>query len=98
MSRLRSIPLSLIRLLRTTRPEANVLAGLALLSLILKVLVFNRIRAFFYRAYEMGLVVEAILASIVASYVFYLLVLHLREQSDKGTRATLAGSDNSMTS
>jgi hypothetical protein len=73
------------RLFRSTRPEANVLAALALSSLILKVLVFNRIPAFFYGAHDLGLIVEAILASIVASYVFYLFVVHLKGQSDKAT-------------
>ena len=34
-------------------------------------------------AYELGLIVEAILASIIASYVFYLLVVLLKSQSDK---------------
>lgn len=74
-----------IRLLRTARREANRLAALALSSLTVKVLVFNRVPALFYGAHELGLIVEPILASIVASYVLYLIVVHLKEQSDKAT-------------
>jgi hypothetical protein len=46
--------------------------------------VLNRFPALFFGAYELGLVVEAILASVVASYVFYLFVVHLKSQADKG--------------
>jgi len=74
----------LIRFLRSARPEANLLAASALAALLLKILVLNRFPALFFGAYELGLVVEAILASVVASYVFYLFVVHLKSQSDKG--------------
>jgi hypothetical protein len=77
------LPMKLIRLLRSARPEANLLAASATTLLVLKVLVLNRFPAFFSGAYELGLIVERILASIAASYVFYLLVVHLKAQSDK---------------
>jgi hypothetical protein len=77
------LPMKLIRLLRSARPEANLFAASATTLLVLKVLVLNRFPAFFSGAYELGLIVERILASIAASYVFYLLVVHLKAQSDK---------------
>jgi hypothetical protein len=51
--------------------------------LLLKILVLNRIDSAFPGAYDLGLLVEAILASVVASYVFYIFVVHLRGHREK---------------
>ena len=73
----------LLRFLSSARPEANWLAGTSLAVLFLKVLALNRIPELFRGGYELGVIVEAILASVVASYVFYLLVVHLKDRSDR---------------
>lgn len=74
-----------IRLLRTVQPEANILAGSALALLLIKILLLNRLPAVFPGAYDLGLLAEAVLASVVASYVFYLFVVHLKEHGERAT-------------
>jgi hypothetical protein len=74
-----------IRLLKSASREANFLAVLSILLLVLKVFVLDRIPAPFAGAYETGIIVEGILSSVIASYLFYLFVIHLREFSDKET-------------
>jgi len=54
-----------------------------LLGLVVKIFVLNKIAEPFSGAYEAGVVAEAVLASIVASYVFYLLVVHLSQIKDR---------------
>jgi hypothetical protein len=44
-----------------------------------KVVVLNRIPEPFESASELGIEVEGVLASVIASYIFYLLVIHLQE-------------------
>lgn len=68
---------------KTARPAANLLVALALLLLALKIFILNRFPELFPGAHEAGLIAEAILASVVASYVFYLVVVHLKERSDR---------------
>lgn len=73
----------LARLVRTASPEANLLAGVSLALLIFKFLVLNRFAAPAVGLYDLGVLFEAILASVVASYIFYLLVIHVKDTSDK---------------
>ena len=63
--------------------EANVLVSLAAATLLVKILLLNKLPQPFAGAFELGVVAEAVLASIVASYVFYLLVVHLPEHRAK---------------
>jgi len=72
-----------IKLLRTASPEANLLAVGATLLLLIKILVLNHFPAFLVGVYEFGLIAEAVLASVIASYVFYLIVVHVKEHSDR---------------
>lgn len=74
---LREFAKSTTALLRSAAKEANILALLALGLLAIKIFIANRIPQIFPGAYEAGIIVEAILASIIASYVFYILVAHL---------------------
>ena len=74
---------SLLRLIRTASPQANQLTLLALALLVVKTFVLNRFAARFLGAYEAGVIVEAVLASVVASYIFYLVVVHLKEAADR---------------
>lgn len=73
----------LYRLVRTAQPEANALAAASSVALLVKIFLFNRISEVFPGTYQAGLLVEAVLGSLVASYVFYLLVVHLKERQDK---------------
>lgn len=74
-------------ILRTASPRANALTAASLALLVVKILFLNRFTAFAFGLYELGLVLEAVLASVVASYVFYLFVVHLKETEDKATLA-----------
>lgn len=71
------------KLLRSARAEANYLACVALVLLIAKIFFLNRYPVLFLGAYEFGLIVEAVLASVLASYAFYFFVIHLKEASDR---------------
>ena len=62
---------------------ANGLAALSLFLLVVKALFLNRIPSFFAGAYELGLLVDSILTSVVASYVFYVLVVHFPQAQDR---------------
>lgn len=73
----------IVRLVATASREANFLAAGATLALLLKILLLNRLPLLFSGAYELGLIAEAILASVVASYVFYFFVVHIKEQADR---------------
>jgi hypothetical protein len=75
----------LAKLIKTASPGANLLALGSIILLIAKIFVFNRIPEIVLGAHELGILFDAILTSVVASYIFYLLVVHLKEQSDKGT-------------
>ena len=71
--------------LKSASRSATYLAGGALVALTAKVLILNRWSAPSAFLYDFGVLVEAILASVVASYVFYLFVVHLKEVSDRET-------------
>ncbi|PIF52750.1 hypothetical protein CLU80_5235 [Pseudomonas sp. 29] len=75
--------MNIIKFLLTASREANALVVVAIAVLLLKILFLNRYPAQFLGAYELGVIVEAVLASVVASYVFYLLVVHAKEFSDR---------------
>lgn len=62
---------------------ANALAAVSLLLLIVKALLLNRISSLFVGAYELGLLVDSILTSVVASYVFYVLIVHFPQAEDR---------------
>lgn len=69
-------------LLKTASKEANILTITALIFLILKIFILNRLPQFFPGAYDIGVIIESVLASIIASYIFYLFVVHIKEKSD----------------
>ena len=71
------------RLIKTAAPAANALALGSIILLVVKIFIFNRISEFFSGAYELGVLSDAIFTSVVASYIFYILVVHLKEQSDR---------------
>lgn len=71
------------QLIRTASPAANFLAGACLVLLVLKILVLNAQPAPLSALHELGVLTEAVLASVVASYAFYLVVVHLPESRDR---------------
>ena len=71
------------RFFRTIPKTLNLLALASFVSLLLKVFVFNHIPEPFHGSFELGIVFEGLLASILASYVFYLIVVHLKEVRDQ---------------
>lgn len=75
--------MGLFVLIRTASREANELAAGSAILLLIKILLLNRLPGLFPGAYELGVIVEAILASVIASYVFYLLVVHIKELTDQ---------------
>ena len=72
-----------MNLIQTAPKGLNLIALLSIIVLILKILFLNNLPALFHGAEALGVIVEAVLASIIASYVFYLIVVHLKELSDK---------------
>jgi hypothetical protein len=73
----------MIKFISTAPRLLNILALSSLVLLIAKILVLNDIKELFNGAYELGVVLEAVLASILASYIFYMVVVHLREFKDR---------------
>ncbi|MGQ2921873.1 MAG: hypothetical protein ACT6SF_08315 [Hydrogenophaga sp.] len=76
-----------ITVIRSANPAATLLAALALLGLIIKATILNQIAAPWPSLHDLGIVADSILASIVASYAFYILVVHLKDERDKRTLA-----------
>jgi hypothetical protein len=79
--------MDLWKFIKSASRSATYLAVGALATLVVKILILNRWQAPFPFVYDFGVLVEAILASVVASYVFYLLVVHLKEVNDRKTVA-----------
>jgi hypothetical protein len=72
-----------IRTIRSSAPEANWLALASLLLLLPKIIWWDEVPEAFPNAHKAGVVWEAILVSLLASYVFYFLVVHIKEEADK---------------
>jgi hypothetical protein len=68
---------------RTIPRSLNLLVLIALVLLLLKTFVLSRFYAFFYGTHGLGVIVEGILSSIIASYFFYLIVIHYKEVNDR---------------
>ncbi len=69
-----------------TLPRAlTILSLFSLGFLILKVTLLNSIPEIFEYGHELGVMVEGILLSVVASYIFYLIVVHYKETKEKAS-------------
>src|SRR5882724_5271754 len=68
---------------RTIPKTLNWLALVSLVLLLTKVFYFNQVPQPFRGCYELGVVFEGLLASIFASYEFYLIVVHTKETRDR---------------
>jgi len=69
--------------IRTIPAAMNWLALSSVILLILKIFILNLFIEPIDGVYNLGLVAEGLLASVLASYVFYLMVVHLKECRDK---------------
>jgi hypothetical protein len=72
-----------IRFVKTMPTTLNWLALLSLALLLIKILYLNQIPELFKGATQLGHVGEGVLGSVLASYVFYLVVIHVKETRDK---------------
>ncbi|WP_022958799.1 hypothetical protein [Spongiibacter tropicus] len=70
---------------RTIPRAVNLAALSSILLLLVKLFIFNKISEPVDGFHELGLVFEAVLASVLASYVFYLIVVHFNEVREKET-------------
>lgn len=73
----------MLHYLKTVRREINLLVIAALLLLLLKVLWLNSIPQLFHWGAELGEIVDRLCASILSSYLFFLIVVHLKSEKDK---------------
>lgn len=73
----------MLRYLTTVRREINVLVGASLLTLVIKILWLNTIPEWFPWGEEVGEIVDRLCASALSSYLFYLIVVHLKSEKDK---------------
>lgn len=75
--------MNLFKQLLSVRPIINILAGLALLIVLLIEFYLKKIPEIFAHGHDLGEVVYRICLSIISSYIFYFIVIHLKAQSDK---------------
>lgn len=69
-----------------TIPRAiNLAALISAILLLMKLFIFNKMPEPVGGLHKLGLIFEAVLASVLASYVFYLIVVHLKEVREKKT-------------
>ncbi|WP_440056716.1 hypothetical protein ACSLBF_17700 (plasmid) [Pseudoalteromonas sp. T1lg65] len=60
----------------------NWLAFISVVSLVIKAMLFDKMTELFDGAKELGIILEAVLASVIASYIFYLIVVHKKQRDD----------------
>lgn len=68
---------------RTIPKTLHWLVSASLVLLFAKIFYFNDVPQPLPGCYELGIVLEGLLASIFASYIFYLIVVHTKETRDK---------------
>jgi hypothetical protein len=68
---------------RTANKAASISTLISLIALFAKVIFLNPITSATAQIYDLGVVVDAILTSVIASYIFYLFAVHLKEVQDK---------------
>lgn len=64
-------------------PLLNKIVVVSLVVIAFKIFWLNRIPEYFAGFYQLGLIFEAVLASVLASYIFYLIVVHRKQLEDK---------------
>jgi hypothetical protein len=69
----------IFKLMKSAAVEANFLAAASILILLVKISILNKYPSWLPIFFDLGTLLESILASIVAGYVFYIFVNHLQE-------------------
>jgi hypothetical protein len=69
----------IFKLMKSAAVEANFLAVASILILLVKISILNKYPSWLPIFFDLGILLESILASIVAGYVFYIFVNHLQE-------------------
>lgn len=69
--------------IKTVRKEVNIIVVISFLIWVVKVLYLNEISTPYAYFSKIGIIIESLCASIVASYIFYLFVIHVKEENDK---------------
>nr|NJM03988.1 hypothetical protein [Desulfobacula sp.] len=69
--------------LKSIPQKLNLLAASTISLLAAKIFYFNNLPEIYKGAHDVGLVVEGLLGSILASYIFYLIVVHVKETKDR---------------
>lgn len=69
--------------IRTIPSALNWLASATVATLLLKVFLLNQIEEPISGLMQLGFVFEGVLASVLASYVFFLIVVHFKEMRDR---------------
>ncbi len=75
--------MAIFKFISSAAPGATILTVISFAVLVIKVFILNRWVAPSRYVYDLGVLLEAVLASIIASYIFYLFVVHLKEVNDK---------------
>lgn len=75
--------MKLYSILRKVPREVNFLTALSVLTLLLKILFLDELNSPFNWMHDLGNVFKDVLVSIIASYVFFFFVVHIKEFSDK---------------
>lgn len=68
---------------RTANKAATLSTLISLIALFIKIVCLNPLPSATAQIYDLGVVVDAILTSVIASYIFYLFSVHLKEVRDK---------------
>lgn len=74
---------NLLKAIRSAPSAANFLTSLSIAFLLTKVFILNRYSANIFGLYELGLIVEGTLISVIASYIFFIYVVQLKDLKDK---------------
>jgi hypothetical protein len=69
----------IIKFFRTASFAANMAALISAVILTVKITLLDNIPECFADGYEFGQIIERLLGAMISSYIFYLLVVHLRE-------------------
>ncbi len=70
----------MIKLFLKTLPKwLTILVVISFFFLIFKITYLNQLPAVWAQAYELGVILEAFITSFIASYIFYLAVVHYKE-------------------
>lgn len=74
---------TLLKAIQSAPSAANFLTSISIAFLLIKVFILNRYSLNIFGLYELGLIVEGTLISVIASYIFFIYVVQFKELKDK---------------